>query len=76
MTSHQSSVGQRPAGPDDTSRCVVCGAPVSGPSVGTNDPGLALHPSCLVERLPYDAATVLIAAAVLCVVPFIRVWSA
>jgi hypothetical protein len=58
------------------SRCVVCGIPITGPSLVADDSGLALDPSCLAERLPYDAATALIAAAALFVIPFIRVWSA
>jgi hypothetical protein len=58
------------------SRCVVCAVPITGPSLVDGDSDLALHPSCLAERLPYDAATALVAAAALFVIPFIRVWSA
>jgi hypothetical protein len=57
------------------SLCVICSAPISGSTLVV-DPGLRLHPSCLAERLPYDAATALIATAALFVIPFIRVWSA
>jgi hypothetical protein len=58
------------------SRCVICGAPVAGPSLIADDSGTALHPACLAERLPYDVAATLLAAAALFVIPFIRVWSA
>ena len=57
------------------SRCVLCGAPIAGPSLIADDSALALHPACLAERLPYDAAVALIAAAALFVIPLIRVWS-
>lgn len=56
-------------------RCVVCGAPIAGPSL-IADGGRDLHPGCLAERLPYDAAAALLAAAALFLIPFIRVWSA
>jgi hypothetical protein len=58
------------------SRCGICGAPIAGPSLIGDDSALALHPDCLAERLPYDAAAALIAAAALFLIPFIRVWSA
>lgn len=58
------------------SLCVICGAPIAGPSLIAGESGTALHPRCLAERLPYDAAATLIAAAALFVIPFIRVWSA
>jgi hypothetical protein len=57
------------------SRCVIRGAPIAGPSRFGDDSALALHPGCLAERLPYDAAAALIAAAALFLIPFIRVWS-
>jgi hypothetical protein len=57
-------------------RCVICGAPIAGPSLIADDSGPGLHAGCLAERLPHDAAVALIAAAALFVVPFIRVWSA
>ena len=58
------------------SRCVICGAPIAGPSLIADDSGTALHPACLAERIPYDAAAVMIATAALFLIPFIRVWSA
>jgi len=58
------------------SRCVLCGAPIAGPSLIADDARRELHPACLAERLPYDAGVALIAAAALFVIPLIRVWSA
>jgi len=57
-------------------RCVICGAAIAGPSLIAGDAGTGLHPVCLTERLPYDAAVALIAAAALFLIPFVRVWSA
>ena len=57
-------------------RCGVCGAPVAGSSLIADGAGQDLHPGCLAERLPYDAAAALLAAAALFLIPFIRVWSA
>jgi hypothetical protein len=50
--------------------CADCGGPLGG------DAALGIHPRCLSERLPYDAATALIGVAALFLVPFVRVWSA
>ena len=40
--------------------CLICGGPVEGPRLTAEDG--ALHPSCLAERLPQDAALALLAA--------------
>jgi hypothetical protein len=56
--------------------CAVCRRAIDGPSLIAGDPAGRLHPGCLAERLPYDAAAALIAAAALFVIPFVRVWSA
>jgi hypothetical protein len=34
------------------SRCVICGAPIAGPSLIGDDSALALHPGCLAEVSP------------------------
>ena len=57
-------------------RCVICDGPTVGPTLMADDSGHGLHPGCLAEHLPYDAAVALISAAALFLVPFIRVWSA
>ena len=56
--------------------CVVCAAPIAGPSLIADGAGRDLHPGCLAEHLPYDAAAALLATAALFLIPFIRVWSA
>jgi hypothetical protein len=56
--------------------CALCRRPIEGPSLSAGDPECGLHPGCLADRLPYDAAAALIAAAALFVIPFVRVWSA
>jgi hypothetical protein len=58
------------------SRCDICGAPIAGPRLVAGDSGTAVHAGCFAERLPYDAAAALVAAAALFLIPFIRVWSA
>jgi hypothetical protein len=58
------------------SLCFICDGPVDNPSLIADDSGRALHPDCLAERVAYDAAVALIAAAALFLIPFIRVWSA
>ena len=63
--------GHRPADP-----CVACGSPVLGARVVDPDAGGALHPACLVERLPHDALGVLLGALALVVVPVVVVWAA
>jgi hypothetical protein len=55
--------------------CVICHGPADGSTLIADDPGRGLHPDCLAERLPSDAAVALIAAAALFLVPFLRVWS-
>jgi len=61
--------------PPDVPVCAVCHEPIHGPGL-ISDPAESLHPGCLADRLPYDAATALIAAAALFLIPFVRVWSA
>ena len=56
--------------------CIICRRAIEGPSVIAGESATGLHAECLAERLPYDAAVALIAAAALFVIPFIRVWSA
>ena len=46
--------------------CIVCGGEAAG----------GVHPRCLAERLPSDAAVALIATAALFLIPFVRIWSA
>jgi hypothetical protein len=59
------------------SLCAICYGPIAGPSlIPADGAGRDLHPGCLGERLPYDAAAALIAVAALFLIPFIRVWSA
>jgi hypothetical protein len=57
-------------------RCVSCGTAIAGPCLDAGDAGTGLHPECLAERLPHDAAVALIAATALFLIPCIRVWSA
>ena len=56
--------------------CVVCGGAIEGTSLVAEDSARGVHPRCLAEHLPHDAAVALIAAAALFLIPFIRVWSA
>ena len=56
--------------------CVVCSRAIEGTSLVAGDTARGVHPSCLAEHLPHDAAVALIAAAALFLIPFIRVWSA
>lgn len=56
--------------------CIVCERPIAGPSIGAGESAERLHPGCLAERMPYDAAVTLAAAAALFLIPFVRVWSA
>jgi hypothetical protein len=59
-----------------SSVCVICHGPLHGPSPLADESGVAMHPACLADRLPFDAGVALIAAAALFLIPFIRVWSA
>jgi hypothetical protein len=62
--------GQRPA-----ERCVVCGGPMLEARIVDPDDGGALHPGCLVERLPHDALSILLGALALVVAPVVIVWA-
>jgi hypothetical protein len=58
------------------SLCAICHGPIAGTDLIADNSGPGLHPGCLAEHLPYDAAAALIAVAALFLIPFIRVWSA
>jgi hypothetical protein len=60
----------------EMSVCVICHCPLDGPSVLSDGSAHGLHPRCLADSLPHDAAAALLAAAALFLIPFIRVWSA
>jgi hypothetical protein len=53
--------------------CLICGGPIEGPRLTTDDG--ALHPSCLAERLPHDAALALLAAVGFVLVHTAVVWA-
>jgi hypothetical protein len=56
--------------------CVICRRAIDDATLIAGDSDRGVHARCLAERLPYDAAAALIAAAALFVIPFVRVWSA
>jgi hypothetical protein len=58
------------------SLCVICQRPLEGPGLVVDDSGSGVHPRCLAERLPSDAALAVLAAAGVFLIPLILVWSA
>jgi hypothetical protein len=53
--------------------CSICLDPIDGPQLG--DPGDAMHPACLADHLPQDAAVALGGLIALVLAPPILVWA-
>jgi hypothetical protein len=53
--------------------CTICRDPLEEPGVG--DPGDAMHPACLAERLPQDAVVALGSLIALVLAPPIVIWA-
>jgi hypothetical protein len=54
--------------------CNICLEPIDGPQLG--EPGDAMHPACLAERLPQDAVVTLGGLLALFLAPTILIWAA
>ena len=54
--------------------CRICSQPIDGPHLG--EPGDALHPACLADRLPQDAVASLGGLLALFLAPTIVIWAA
>jgi hypothetical protein len=54
--------------------CSICLSPIDGPQLG--EPGDAMHPACLADRLPQDAVAALGGLLALVLAPAILIWAA
>jgi hypothetical protein len=54
--------------------CTICEQTIDGPRLG--DAGEAVHPACLAERVPQDAAVALAGLLALFLAPTIVIWAA
>jgi hypothetical protein len=54
--------------------CSICLSPIDGPQLG--EPGDAMHPACLADRLPQDAVVTLGGLLALALAPAILIWAA
>jgi hypothetical protein len=54
--------------------CSICLKPIDGPQLG--EPGGAMHPACLADRLPQDAVVAFGGLLALFLAPAILIWAA
>jgi hypothetical protein len=55
--------------------CELCGEALTEPALTDPRSGDALHPACVVARLPQDAAVAVLGAAALALLPAVIVWA-